>query len=240
MTTSTAHRPAARTKHHEVGDAAQRRRRVDAAFRSALRHSGHVRMLKLALPLVALAMVVVFVGKSWLAAPEGVSVSLGRTAIQNGRLVMADPKLDGFTADNRPYTMTAERAIQDIGGGAEIDLEGISARLPFDEKNWITVVADTGVLNREASKLKLDSEITVKTDTGVTAVLQSANVDMDAGSLVTDKPVDIRLDGTHIRADSMTVREKGDVMIFERRVRVNIDGERLQTASRGDMSSDEN
>lgn len=240
MAISTAHRQAARTRHHEVSDATQRRSHVDAAFRSALRHSGRVRLLKLALPLVALAMVVIFVGKSWLATPDGVSVSLGGTGIQNGRLVMADPKIDGFTADNRPYTMTAARAIQDIGGGTEIDLEGISARLPFDEENWITVVADTGVLDREASKLELDSEITVKTDTGVTAVLQSAMVDMEAGSLVTEKPVDIALDGTQIRADSMTVRDKGDVMIFEGRVRVNIDGERLQTASRGDVSSDEN
>jgi lipopolysaccharide export system protein LptC len=240
MTSTTAHRQSGNAHQISVSDAARRPGRIDEAFKRARRHSGRVRKLKFVLPLVALAMVVAFVGKSWLATPEGVSVSLGGTAIENGRLVMSDPKLDGFTSDNRPYSMTAARAIQDIGAASSIDLEGISAKLPFNEENWITVVADTGVLDRGANSLDLDSEITVKTDTGVTALLQSAEVDMEAGTLVTDEPVDITFDGTHISAESLAVRDKGSVMIFERRVRVNIDGKRLETASRGDMSSDEN
>lgn len=214
--------------------------RVEEAFRSARRHSGRVRALKLALPLAAVVLAAAFVVKSWLAVPPGVSVNLAGTAIEDGRLVMSDPRLDGFTGDNRAYTMTAARAIQEVGDNSRIDLEGISAKLPFDQKNWLTVVARNGVFNREANTLGLDTDILLSTDTGVKALLKTALVDIRAGSLTTTDPVDITLEGARIEADSMTVSDSGAVMIFERRVRMEIAGGRGQFASNGGGGTNEN
>lgn len=207
--------------------------RVEAAFRRAHRHSARVRLLKFVLPAAALLMVAGFVAKSWISAPEGVSVDLGGTAIEGGRLVMASPKLDGFTSDNRAYTMTAKRAIQDLGDATRIDLEGIDARLPFETDNWLTVAARTGVYDREANTLDLGEDITVQTDTGVLALLKSATVDIATGSIDTVEPVDIKLEGANIQADSMTIRENGAVMIFDKRVRMEIAGNRAQAAAAG-------
>lgn len=208
--------------------------RVEEAFDRARRHSGHVRLLKLVLPAAAVLMVAAFVGRSWLSAPPGVSVNLGGTAIEDGRLVMADPRLDGFTSDNRAYSMTAARAVQDIGSSGRIDLERIDAKLPFDERSWMTVAAESGVYDRDANTLAIDSEMKVKTDTGITALFRSATVDMATGSLDTADPVDITLDGARIEADSLSVRDRGAVMIFENRVRMQIDGGRLQAAAKPD------
>ena len=205
--------------------------RVEAAFASARRHSGVVRALKIVLPVAAVLMVVAFVGKSWISAPTGVSVDLGGTSIDSGRLVMADPKLDGFTSDDRPYKMSASRAIQDIGNASRIDLEGIDARLPFADENWMTVAAKTGVFDRDANTLSIDSDLEMNTDTGIRALLRSATVDIGNGSLETKDPVDITLDGSRIEADSLLVRDKGAVMIFKDRVRMQIDAKRLQQAS---------
>ena len=228
MTISAAHQPASRPRPAARPPAA-RTGRVEEAFRNARRHSGRVRALKVALPAVALLMTVAFVGKSWLAAPEGVSVDLGSMGIEGGRLVMADPRLDGVTGESgRAYRMTASRAIQDIGSAGRIDLEGIHARLPFDEEGWITVTAPTGVFDRDTNRLDIDSEMTVVTDAGIRAVLKSAVVDIGAGNLDTADPVDITLDGARILADSMAVRDKGAVMIFENRVRMEIDAGRLR------------
>lgn len=239
MTISAAHQLRGKAQSASAAPPAQASR-VEEAFRRAHRHSGRVRILKLVLPTVAVLMIVAFVAKSWLATPGGVSVNLGETAIEGGRLVMSDPKLDGYTRDNRPYTMTAERAIQDIGNASRIDLEGIDARLPFDDENWITVAARSGVLDRDANTLGLDSDITFVTDTGIRALLRSAVVDIGAGNLDTDDPVDITLDGARIEADSMRVRDKGAVMIFENRVRMEIDARRLQTAANANGETDEN
>lgn len=211
-----------------------RDRRVEEAFTQARRHSGRVRLLKRVLPLAALAMVAAFAARSWLAAPGGVQVDLTTLAIESGRLVMADPRLDGVTGpDARPYSMTAARAVQDIGAGARIDLEGIDARLPIDDDGWMTVTAPAGVFDREANRLDIDGELTVLTDDGMKAVLQSAVLDIGAGSLDTADPVDIRLQGAHITAESMAVRDKGAILIFENRVRMQIEGGRLGGAAAG-------
>jgi len=212
-----------------------REQRVEEAFRQARRHSGRVRMLKVALPALAVAMIVAFAGKSWLAAPGGVPFDLGSLAIEGGRLVMSDPRLDGVTGSaDRPYTMTATRAIQDIGASGRIDLEGIDARIPVDDKGWMNISAPTGIFDRDANRLDINSELTIIGDDGLKAVLQSAVLDVAGGNLDTPDPVDITLDGAHISADSMTVRDKGAVLIFENRVRMKIEGGRLEGAAAGE------
>jgi lipopolysaccharide export system protein LptC len=129
--------------------------------------------------------------------------------------------------------MTAARAVQDIGMSGRIDLEGIDARLPVNEDGWMNVTAPTGVFDREANRLDIDSELTITGDDGMKAVFQSAVVDIATGSLETSDPVDISLDGAHITADSMSVRDKGAVMVFENRVRMQIDGGRLKRGTEG-------
>src|SRR5690606_41120369 len=124
--------------------------------------------------------------------------------------------------DNRAYSMTAKRAVQDIGDTSRIDLEGIDARLPFETSNWITVAARTGAYDRAANTLKLGEDVVVTTDTGVKAKLRSANVDIASGSINTTDPVDITLDGAKLQAETMTIRENGAVLIFDRRVHMAI------------------
>jgi lipopolysaccharide export system protein LptC len=213
---------------------AARDRRVERAFTQARRHSGRVRMLKIALPAAALLMVAGFAAKSMLSAVMDAPVDLSALAIEDGRLVMTDPKLDGLTGrEGRPYSMTAARAVQDIGMSGRIDLEGIDARLPVNEDGWMNVTAPTGVFDREANRLDIDSELTITGDDGMKAVFQSAVVDIATGSLETSDPVDISLDGAHITADSMSVRDKGAVLVFENRVRMQIDGGRLKRGTEG-------
>lgn len=225
---------------HPAGSGIAVESRVDLAFRKARRHSSLVRMLKLGLPAAAMAMVVAFVARSWVPTVTPAGVEIGGAAIEGGRLVMADPKLEGFTSENRRYRMTAERAIQDIGSADRVDLEGIKARLPFDGSNWIHVKAPTGTFDRAANTLDLEDDLTFRTDTGITALLKSAKVDISAGNLDTPDPVDITMEGTHIVADSLSVRDKGAVMVFRNRVRVVIDARRLQTASNAEDIANEN
>lgn len=241
MTSTTTDRPQDMRPHavrpaHKGASAS----RVDAAIDRARRHSRRVRALKFLLPAAALLAAIGFAGVSWLATSADFAFDIGATAIEDGRLVMSDPKLDGFTGDDRPYSMSAVRAVQDLGNTSRIELEGIDARLPFDETNWITVAARSGIIDRDANTLDLDDEVQVTTDTGIVAILQSAKVDIKAGSLDSDEYVDITMSGARIEADSLQVRERGAVMIFENRVRVEIEPGRFQTASTGVGGTDEN
>lgn len=195
-------------------------------FVRAQRHSRRVRALKFLLPGLAVAGIAGFLGWSYLAVPgvetiEGVDAR--DTAIKDGKLVMANPKLDGFTRENLPYSMTAVRAIQDMKQTGVIALEQIDANLPVTAKNTAKVIAKTGVYDNAKNTLVIDSPVKVTTTDGMVANLMSANVDIGGGSMSTADPVEITLDRSRITADSMAISENGKVFVFEKRVRVDIE-----------------
>lgn len=240
MTRSTVSAPATGMPDRPASAARPEQRRIEDAFVRARRHSRRVRLLKVGLPVAAVVMMAAFFLRSWVVLPDGVTIDLGSTAIEDGRLVMADPRLEGLTGDSRAYRMTATRAIQNIGAADQIDLEGIDATVPFDSGNWMTIRTDAGRFDREGNTLEIDTDITVETDNGIRALLRSAQVDIGAGTLDTSEPVEISMDGGRIQADSLAVRERGAVMIFENRVRMHLDRAPLQSDDKRQDGSDGN
>jgi lipopolysaccharide export system protein LptC len=197
--------------------------RAEDVFARAQRHSRRVRWLKLWLPGLAIAGVIGFIGWSYLSIPTVAGINIEGAAISDGKLVMANPKLDGFTKDKLPYTMTALRAVQDLKDTNVIRLEDIDAKLPVDPKNTAKVVARSGVYDNGKNTLVFDSPMTVTTTDGMTAKLNSANLDMNAGSMSTGDPVEILFNGSKITALSMNMADNGRVIVFENRVRVDIE-----------------
>ncbi|TKA98609.1 MAG: LPS export ABC transporter periplasmic protein LptC, partial [Mesorhizobium sp.] len=94
-------------------------------------------------------------------------------AFADGKLVMANPKLNGFTKQNLPYSMTALRAIQDVSKQGIIDLEGIKAKLPIAADNTAAIDATHGTYDRDGNTLSLTSDVTVSTTDGVVAKFKS-------------------------------------------------------------------
>ena len=197
--------------------------RTDDAFVRAQRHSRRVRWLKVWLPAFAVAGVIGFVGWSYVSIPTVAGISIEGAGISDGKLVMANPKLDGFTRDKLPYTMTALRAVQDLKDTNMVRLEGIDAKLPIDPKNSAKVVAKSGIYDNAKNTLVFDSPMTVTTTDGMTARLNSASIDMNAGSMSTGDPVEILLNGSRITALSMNMADNGRVIVFENRVRVDLE-----------------
>lgn len=193
------------------------------AFGRAQRHSRRVRFLKLVLPLMAVSIAVGFLIYSYAGAPPSPSVPTDSSAFSDGKLVMANPKLEGLTKDNLPYALNALRAIQSADKESIVELEGINAKLPVSADNVAAVGAAHGIYDREKNTLELDEELTVSTTDGMVAKLKSAFLDMGKGTMTTDQPVDISREGSRITADTMSVRENGKILVFEKRVRLNID-----------------
>ncbi len=191
-------------------------------FEAARRHSRRVNTLKIGLPLGALLLVGVFAGWAWLSAPKGFTVDVTGSAVKDGKLVMANPKLNGFTKDNLPYAMTAERAIQDLTNTSMITLEKIDARLPIEAEKWADITADDGVFDNENNTLDVTSPMTIKTSEGMRAELKSAFVDMKSGRIISSEPVRINLKGSELQANTMIVEERGKVVVFEEKVRMTV------------------
>ncbi len=152
------------------------------------------------------------------------------SSYSNGKLTMANPKLDGFTKDNRPYSMKAARAIQDADKTGVIQLEDITAKLPLSDKNWANVEAKRGVFNKDKNTLDINSPMTITTADGMTANLKSAFVNIGKGNLETSDPVDITLQTSHISADTMSIEDRGKVLVFDKKVRVTMNPQKKTPA----------
>lgn len=193
-----------------------------AGFDSARRHSTRVFWLRTALPLLALAMAASFGLYSWLVTPVKFTADFAESGLVDGKLVMANPKLEGFTNAKLPYRMVAERAIQEFGNMDYFDLENITAVVPMSDKVTAKISTAKGAYDNKAHSLVVATPMIVETSDGMTAKLQDARIDVAKGSLETDKPVEIRVDGSQINADSMRLASKDKIYVFENRVRMTV------------------
>ncbi|MBN9075749.1 MAG: LPS export ABC transporter periplasmic protein LptC [Rhizobiales bacterium] len=211
---------------------------VEKAFRRARRHSRAVRVLKILLPGLAILIALVFTAYSYLLTPGGVSIDILGSSYSDGKLTMANPKLDGFTRENRPYSMRAARAVQDVTNTSVFELDDIQAKLPISDGNWANVVAAKGIYNKDKNTLDVPTEMTVTTTDGMVAKLKSAFVNIGSGDLKTSDPVDITLQGSHITADSLTVGDRGKVLVFDEKVRLTMMPEKKKPAEGANGATD--
>ncbi|TIL82599.1 MAG: LPS export ABC transporter periplasmic protein LptC, partial [Mesorhizobium sp.] len=83
--------------------------------------------------------------------------------------------------------------------------------------------APRGSFNRDGNTMSLTSDVTITTTDGLAAKFKSVFLDMGKGTMKTNDPVDVSRGGSRITADSMSVQDSGKIVVFENRVRVNID-----------------
>jgi lipopolysaccharide export system protein LptC len=192
-----------------------------------------VRVAKYLLPTVAGIALLAALGFMWLLrVMPTASVDIAGSGISDGKLVMANPKLDGFTADDRPYSVRAARAIQDLAGGA-IDLENVIATVPIEDGVTARITAPSGTYDSEENILQVDSSLSVETTDGMRAELKTATIDMEGGNLVTPDPVRISITGATIDADRLTIEDNGKRMIFESRVKLVVQPEVFRESASG-------
>ena len=140
----------------------------------------------------------------------------------DGKLVMNNPKIAGTDSKNRPYNLTAVRAVQDAQRPTRITLETIEGNLTIDEKNSASVTAGTGIYDSVAKTLDLSGKVAVDTKDGMSLRMEGASIDIGSGRLVTNQPVSIDTGRAQISAQSLTVEDKGNKIIFENRVRMTL------------------
>lgn len=204
----------------------------ESDFRRARAHSAKVRVLKWSLPVIGALIALVFVGYTFVSRVPQLAYDIASVAYADGKLVMANPKLNGVTAEDRPYSMKATRAVQDPSKQHIVELEGIDATVPIDKTNSASIIAAHGVYDSDTNILKIDQPFSVTASDGATANLSEATVSIDEGTLSTDKPVEITRNGSKLTADSLSVAENGKVIVLENRVRLTIMPEALGPAGK--------
>jgi lipopolysaccharide export system protein LptC len=202
--------------------------RTDAerVFRAATRHSRHVRFLRVAVPAAVAVSLLGGIAGTLVLKPlrmlSGASVDVGSLVVSGSKLMMQQPKLSGFTRDNRRYDMVAQAAAQDLTKPDMVELHGIRATMEMRDGVVFETVARGGLYNAKIEQLTLSQNIVVTSTSGYQAFLNEAVLDVRAGKIVSEKPVEVKTASWTINANRMEVTESGDLMRFERGVSVTL------------------
>lgn len=191
-------------------------------YRRARRHSLLVKAMKFAFPMVAVLVTAGFFGASILNAALPSNITVDRTAIEGGKLVMSDPVLTGQNAKGELYKLTAARATQDLGHPNIITLQDIKASLPIGGGATASIEAKSAVYDRKTEVVTFSEPFQVDTDSGMTAKLEQARFDMRAGQLISKAPVKITTDQGDLVARSMRMGDNGKTIEFNNRVRMTV------------------
>lgn len=193
------------------------------AYRLATRHSSRVRLLKIALPVAALVIAGIFAVVSIVRTYLPADLQVESASIEDGKIVMRNPAIAGRNKDGISYSMKAERALQDMKQPDVIELQKIIAKMPVNESTIAEVVAQNGIYDRGRNLLEMVAPFTINLNTGLAAAFQSAQLDINGGTMSTDKPVSIKSSGASIVAQSLRMTDKGKVVTFEGQVVVDVD-----------------
>ena len=197
-----------------------RSRTVDArqaAFRTAIRHSRHVRLLRVGLPSFAVLLAAAFVA-SMIIDPRsriGPQVDVQSLGLTGATITMQKPRLTGYSTQGRPYQVNAERAEQSLGEPHKVALVQIDGRMQNHDDGWLTLVADTGNIDNDQKLMDLSGKIRLANDLGDRALLATAHIDFGGGDLTTKDPVDLTFGDTALRADRMQIFDNGNQARFQ-------------------------
>src|ERR1700704_2042352 len=196
----------------------------DRVFRTAVRHSRHIRMLRVGIPaavaVVLLGAIAFTMLKGPLAMLSKLPVDVGSLVVSGTKIMMQQPKIAGFTRDNRRYDMTAQAAGQDLTKPDLVELHGIHATMEMKDKAVFDTTAKDGLYNSKTHLLTLSQDIVVTSATGYRVAMSEATIDIKAGSVVSENPVEVTTSAWTINANRMEVGQAGDVIRFERGVTV--------------------
>lgn len=192
------------------------RSNTDQAFRAALRHSRHVRWLRVGVLAGIAGLLLTVVAANFM--PEvGVQLpgELGKLVIKGSKITMQQPRLAGFTNDSRPYMFTADAAAQDVSNPDFLELQGPRARVELADGGTVDMVATAGTYDLKSEMLTLNDNIHLASSTGYEARLTEAVVDVRKGNVVSNKPVWVKLLNGFLNAQRLEVTDGGNLVRFD-------------------------
>ncbi len=195
---------------HEAGLFERRQK----AFGQARRHTWFIRIMRFVLPAATLSLVAGILITSGIFAPSGPILESSSVGIENGVLTMENARLTGIDEEDRPYEVNAVTASQRLSEPGVINLDGIDAELSGGDKSWSSVVARSGQYDRDQEVLRLEEDVLVRSGDGYDVALDSAYVDLRTGTVTSDDPVEIEMMNGTLRAQGMTIENKGETLRF--------------------------
>jgi lipopolysaccharide export system protein LptC len=191
------------------------RARAGDAFEKAQRHSTLVRRLKFILPTIVVIAIAAFWGTARFIPGDLASlVAISGIDAKSNSVVMQKPHISGFEGTRRAYEVRADSAVQSLDDPKVMTFKQIVGRFGLDDAGIATVDATVGVYNGNQNTLMLKDGINVQTTNGYGGKFTEAAIDLGKGSLTSSKPIELSMAEGTIRANGVTVTDRGKRIIF--------------------------
>ncbi|MGE5147116.1 MAG: LPS export ABC transporter periplasmic protein LptC [Candidatus Eiseniibacteriota bacterium] len=223
-------RPAKSRRNHRVGlsEGGARFVAIPGLPRFSDGYTWFVNFLKLALPLMALALVgLVLMWPQLKGAEEnlrkGVIGSLKLDEIENLQMVKA--RYVGVDDQNRPYVLTAAAARQVSSGSDLIALETPKGEMALQDGNKVAVSAQAGAYYQKAQMLDLFGHVTMDRSDGYVVETEEARINLKTGSAEGNKTVTGHGPAGTLRSDGFRIVDKGQTVMFTGKARMTINSD---------------
>jgi lipopolysaccharide export system protein LptC len=163
--------------------AAARARRAPARPpRAGSGYTRFVMLMKVVLPLIAAVLVaLVAVWPQFRELREGFRIELAKLNLPTGGQRVTNARYTGTDSRGRPFTVTAEAAMQEEGQPGIIKLERPKADITLQGDVWVATTAAEGSFNRNEQVLELGGGVSVFHDAGFEMHSPSATLDLKHG-----------------------------------------------------------
>ena len=170
------------------------------------RHTSVVRRLRLILPLVAVAIVVVML--AWSDMDENVEPVRRESVTPQtiGKNELIKPKFQSEDKNQQPYTITADKAFQESDNLDVVIMQQPVADLALKDGTWLALKAKDGEYEQGAQKLRLKGDVRLFHDDGYELTADHLDLDVTTQTATTDSPVSGHgpagtIKGTGLKAD---------------------------------------
>ncbi len=193
------------------------------AIKEARNHSRKVIMLRMLLPVCAVAVACLYMipNKIEIEFPDGKGPGKGSaTPSFSGKLL--NPKYTGFDKKNGKYVVQAAYALPNLKQTHLVKLHKIQADADNANQGWVKMDAAEGLYNSKKESLQLKNGINIATNTGLIAELKSAFVNMKTQIIQSQEPVRVKMPSGTVNAKSMLFNASTSVLNFQNDVRVRL------------------
>jgi lipopolysaccharide export system protein LptC len=205
---------AGRGARSRVGLGAARREAPDPA--RIARRRRFVLILKRGLPLAAFAaLAAVLLWPQITGIEEGVRVAYRKPSLDvpAGAASVVEPRFQGTDERGRPYTVSAESALQPPGSDT-VALTRPRGDVTLEDGAWVLLEARTGLFRRETRMLDLEGEVALFHDSGYEVRTEAAEIDLRGGTARGDRPVAAQGPAGTLDAVGFEIIERGNVLVF--------------------------
>ena len=187
-------------------------------------YSRFVTMMKVLLPIVALALIVLVVSWPYLKFND-TRFSISFTALKVGNVedpAMINPRFQGADKDRQTFSITADIAKNLLKGGQSIELEMPKADISLDDGSWLVLTAKSGVYVRQNETLTLNEQVNLFHDSGYEFRTESAVIDLTEGTASGTVPVAGQGPFGNVKAEGFRLVDKGKTIYFKGKSKLTI------------------